>query len=146
MTGTLHEDHRTFLIISRYVLLTMRNVSDGFVEEIKTHFVVNNFFPPENRAVYELMRRNIAEPNRPQMTMWRMRIACWIPKSTVTHSECVIRIAFPLQLLHFRHAFCMSRHILSSPTLPLQSYLLKAAFLIVCVTNIRHLSVNVNPI
>jgi hypothetical protein len=31
------------------------------------------------------------------MTVWRMRIACWIPKSTNTLSECVILIAFPLQ-------------------------------------------------
>ena len=31
------------------------------------------------------------------MTIWRMRIACWIPKTTNTHSECVILIAFPLQ-------------------------------------------------
>ena len=28
MTGTLHEDLRTFIIISRAVLLKMRNVSD----------------------------------------------------------------------------------------------------------------------
>jgi hypothetical protein len=31
------------------------------------------------------------------MTMWRMRIACWITKATNTHSEYVIVIAFPLQ-------------------------------------------------
>jgi len=31
------------------------------------------------------------------MTMWRMRIAGWIPKTTNTHSEYVIHIAFPLQ-------------------------------------------------
>jgi hypothetical protein len=37
------------------------------------------------------------EPDWPQMTTWRMRIACWIPKSTNTHSEYVILIAFPLQ-------------------------------------------------
>ena len=27
----------------------------------------------------------------------RMRIACWVPKATNTHSEYVILIAFPLQ-------------------------------------------------
>jgi len=32
-----------------------------------------------------------------QMTVWRMRIACWIPKATNTHSEYVILIAFPRQ-------------------------------------------------
>ena len=31
------------------------------------------------------------------MTIWRMRITCWIPKATDTHSEYVIFIAFPLQ-------------------------------------------------
>jgi hypothetical protein len=31
------------------------------------------------------------------MTIWRMRIACWIPKSPNTHSEYLILISFPLQ-------------------------------------------------
>ena len=32
------------------------------------------------------------------MTIWRMRIACWITKATYTHSEyALIHIAFPLQ-------------------------------------------------
>jgi hypothetical protein len=31
------------------------------------------------------------------MTIWRMRIACWLTKDTNTHSEYVIIIAFPLQ-------------------------------------------------
>jgi len=39
------------------------------------------------------------------MTIWRMRIACWIPKATNTHSEYVTLIAFPLQQwLHKRAA------------------------------------------
>jgi hypothetical protein len=51
----------------------------------------------ENRAVYEIKWENIVESGRPQVTIWRMRIVCWIPKGTNTHSECVILIAFPLQ-------------------------------------------------
>jgi hypothetical protein len=43
------------------------------------------------------MWENIVERGRPQMTMWRMRIACWIPKATNTHSSHVLLIAFPLQ-------------------------------------------------
>jgi hypothetical protein len=31
------------------------------------------------------------------MTIWRMRIACWIMKATNAHSECVILSAFRLQ-------------------------------------------------
>jgi len=43
------------------------------------------------------MCKNDGEPDMPQMAIWRMRIACWIPKATDTHSECVMFIAFPLQ-------------------------------------------------
>jgi hypothetical protein len=39
--------------------------------------------------------KNIVEPRRPQMTIWRMRIACWIPKATNTLSHHVVFIAFP---------------------------------------------------
>ena len=31
------------------------------------------------------------------MTIWRMLIACWIPKATNRHSVCVLLIAFPVQ-------------------------------------------------
>jgi len=64
-------------------------------ENQNTHFVFNNpFF--ENRAVYEIMWKNTVEQGRPQMAIWRMHIACWIPKATNTHLEYVIFIAFPL--------------------------------------------------
>jgi len=43
--------------------------------------------------------KNVADPNKPRMTIMRMRIVCWIPKDTDTHThtEYVIIIAFPLQ-------------------------------------------------
>jgi len=34
------------------------------------------------------MCKNNAEWDRPQMIIWRMRIACWIPKATNTHRLC----------------------------------------------------------
>jgi hypothetical protein len=40
---------------------------------------------------------NIVKPGNPQMAIWYMRIACWIPKATNTNLEYVIIIAFPLQ-------------------------------------------------
>ena len=43
--GTLHEDLCTFLILSRSVLLRMRNVSDKSCRENQNnHFVFSNFF------------------------------------------------------------------------------------------------------
>jgi len=40
--------------------------------------------------------KNIVQPDMPQ-TIWRTRIAHWIPKATNTHSECVILTASPQQ-------------------------------------------------
>jgi len=61
----------------------------------------NNFV--FSRAVYEIMWKITAEPGRPQMTIWRMRFACRIPKTKNTHSDYIILIAFPLKLwLHER--------------------------------------------
>jgi hypothetical protein len=41
------------------------------------------------------------EQGRLQITICRMRIACWISKATNEHTEYVIHIAFPAQqLLH----------------------------------------------
>ena len=90
--------------MSRSFILRMRNVADKSCRETQnTHFVFSNFFSLENRAIYEKMWKNIAERGRPQMTIWRMRIACWIPKATNTHSQYVILIALPLlQRLHER--------------------------------------------
>ena len=46
-----------------------------------------NIFFSRNLAVYEVMWKNMVESDRPQMTIWRMRIACWIPKATNTHTQ-----------------------------------------------------------
>jgi len=42
-----------------------------FVIEIKTHILrsVTFFFRPENRAVYEIMWKNMLQPDRPQKTV-----------------------------------------------------------------------------
>jgi len=67
------------------------------VEKLETHILCSKRFFSENRAAYEIMWKNMLGPGRPQMTIWRMRIACWIPKATDTHSEYVTLTAFPLQ-------------------------------------------------
>ena len=43
------------------------------------------------------MWKNVIELGIPQMTIWRMRIACWIPKATNIHSEHVIIVYFQQQ-------------------------------------------------
>jgi len=68
------------------------------VEKIKTHILCSITFSFFRKSrVYEIIWKNIVERSRPQMTIWLMRIACWITEATNTHSECVILIAFLLQ-------------------------------------------------
>ena len=66
-------------------------------EKIKTHILCSVTFFPENRAVREIMCKDMVERDRLQVKIWRMRIACWITKATNTHSEYVVLIAFLLQ-------------------------------------------------
>jgi hypothetical protein len=45
--------------------------------------------------VYKVIYKNIVQPDRPQLTVPRLRIACWIPKATNTHRKYVKVIALP---------------------------------------------------
>jgi hypothetical protein len=78
------------------------------MENNKTHILCQLTFP-ENRAVYELMLKNMVEPERFQMKIWRLRVACRISKATraqaharartptFTHTQHVILVAFSRQ-------------------------------------------------
>jgi hypothetical protein len=63
--GTLHEDQYIFLIISRSLVLRMRNIS----ENPSMHFMFNKVFFFENLTAYEIMWKSMVEPDRLQMTI-----------------------------------------------------------------------------
>jgi len=102
--GTVHADRYIFLITSRLVLLRIRNIADKMCRENQnTHFVFKNVFRKSSRLWDNV--EYIVQPDRTnmigrmlQMAIWRMRIACWIPKAKNTHSQYVTIIAFPLQI------------------------------------------------
>jgi hypothetical protein len=81
------------------------------VEKIKTHILSSiTFF---YFFFYEIMWKNIVELDRQQMT----NTACRIPKTTNTHSQYVIFIAFPLQQwLHERTPVLRYTHTVSRVT------------------------------
>jgi hypothetical protein len=64
MTGTLHKDICTFIIIFCKIVLRKRNISDKSCRENQ-----NNKFFSKNCAIYEITWKNIVEPYRPQMTI-----------------------------------------------------------------------------
>jgi hypothetical protein len=65
------------------------------------------------------MWKYIVEPGRSQMTVWRMRIACWIPKDANALTEHVILTAFSLQqwlderasMLRYAYIACLVRYV-----------------------------------
>jgi hypothetical protein len=74
----------------------MKNVSDKSCRENQNTVLCSiTFF--EYCAVNEIMCKNRAELDRPQMKIWRIRIAGWIGRATNTHSGYIIYVAFPLQ-------------------------------------------------
>jgi hypothetical protein len=94
MTTTLRKYQYTFLIISSPFLLEMKNFWDKFVEEIKIHILCSvNIFRKSYR-LYENMLKNTVVRGRPQMTIWRVHIACWINNFTITNRSCVIFLLF----------------------------------------------------
>ena len=114
----MHEDQRTFLIISHSILLATKNVSDKRCRgNQNTHFVFVTFFFRKSYLFLDNVK-NIVEWGWPQTIIWRMRIACWVPKAThththtLTHSQSIIIIAFPpQQWLHERASMLRSTYI-----------------------------------
>jgi hypothetical protein len=89
--GYLREYRRTFMIIFRYMLLKMRNVSDRIVEEMKTHYMPCNIIfseiLPFMRYVETHVRARKVTDNK---ILQRVRFACWITKTAYTHSTSIL--------------------------------------------------------
>ena len=71
------------MTISRSIILRIRNVSDKSCRENQTlRFMLINFICKSFRLWNNV--ENILEPDKPQMTMWRMRVVHRIPKAINT--------------------------------------------------------------
>ena len=81
------------------------------VQKINTHFLFSMTVFRKSYRLWDNVE-NTGEPDRPAMTKWRVHISQLVTKATNTHSEYVIRIAFPLQQwLHerackLRYTYC----------------------------------------
>ena len=62
------------------------------VENMKKHTLWSiSFFPPENRAVYEInVEKYCTAGQATETTEWHMRSAYWTPKAANTHRICVL--------------------------------------------------------
>jgi hypothetical protein len=82
-------------IISRSILLRMKNVSHKGFRENRNTFYVHTLFL--NRAVYEIMWERLYSRAGHRGCNTTHATAYWIPKATKAHSEYVILIVCPLQ-------------------------------------------------
>jgi len=51
------------------------------VEKLETH-LLSSITSFQKSCLYEIMWKNIVERGMPQLTIWRVRIACWIGRAT----------------------------------------------------------------
>jgi hypothetical protein len=103
ITDTLYEYQYTFMILSRSIILRLRNVADKYYITNQNILLCSVFYFFENRAVYEIMWKNIVEPDGPQITTWRVRIAFWITELTNIRSEYINRLLTTSPLQHWLH-------------------------------------------
>jgi hypothetical protein len=76
----------------------MRNFAGKEVDKIKTHVSCSITFS-KNRVVYEIMWKNMVEPDKAteDNIIRRMRITCWITTAIDRRPEYLLLIAFPRQ-------------------------------------------------
>ena len=99
--GTLYEDRSTFMIISRWSLLRMRNISDKLCRENRSTHFMSNFYPKMTRLWDDVNICGRTRQAKDENKFQRMRFAWWVNKATAAHSEYVILTTLPLQwLLH----------------------------------------------
>jgi len=68
------------------------------VENIKTHFMFNDFFLEV--VPFEIMRKNIVKPDRPQMTIWRMHFGKFICQFMCHVIFRVMMMCVPVYCIH----------------------------------------------
>ena len=80
INGTFHGYLCTFMAISSWILTKLSNISDSICwENQNKHFMLNNSPPPptpENLTVCGVIRKNMVEPDRPQMTVYAAQRRC----------------------------------------------------------------------
>jgi hypothetical protein len=96
-----------------------------------------NNFSFENRAVYEIILKNIVQPEMTQMKVTSMRIECSIPKATNTRSQYVALIAFPCN-----HGYKNSHRCFVIRTLPVLFNLLFPG-IIKTITSVKNIVRNI---
>ena len=111
----------------------MRNVSDRSCREKQNTHFLSNQFSSENNAVYEIMWKNMVQPDKPQTTVRRLRFACGMaePPAPPSHTHTRARARVPRT-----HAHIIPYVILLA--FSRQHWLRERASMLPCVYIVRH--------
>ena len=77
--------------------------------------MLTNIFFPENCVVYEMICKNMLELERPQMTIWRMHVECWIRLHARAHTHTQ---KYAILLFHGNNYFLKVPQFYITRTLP----------------------------
>ena len=100
----LHEQLRTFITISRWILLRLINVSKKFVAKIKTHISSSiTIFWKSYRLWDSVEKYRRGRQATDDNIIWRKRFACWITKATDTHRIRNIYCPFTSTIITRKH-------------------------------------------
>ena len=107
-------------MIHRQILLRMRNAGDKSCREIQNILCSITFFKKSCSLWDNVEKYDGARGATNDVTIWRIRAACWISKATCTHARAhmhkyVIFIAFPRQWSRTRLSVTLYVHWLCPP-------------------------------
>ena len=83
------ETQNKHFILTNFVFRKLCLLWENLEKYCRAYFFFSKIVPFVGKS-----GKNIVEPGRPQMTIWHMRTACWIPLATNAHSEYVILFCF----------------------------------------------------
>jgi hypothetical protein len=107
------------MTVPHSILLRMGNISDKVCRENQnTHFMFNKIFFPQMSCRYVGNERKYGSTREATdgNIIRCMRVACWITKTTNTHLEYVIFIAFPWQQYLRKHVSVLRCHVHCLPS------------------------------
>jgi len=100
ITGTLPGNPCTFMIISRLILLRIRNASENFAVDIEAYILCSMIFLEKSCCLWDTTEiSGRAGRATYDNIIRRMRFAWWINKATDTHWECIMFIVFPRKMV-----------------------------------------------
>ena len=104
-----------FLSYITHFFLEWEMFQINVVEEIKTHILCSITSFRKSWLLWDMWKKSVVGPTTDNNIIWCKHIACWITKTTNTHSQCAILNCFSTEMMVARtcHSVTLYVHCLS---------------------------------